>query len=244
MLHDRGGCYKHIFYGIMSYRCMETTPNLACANRCVFCWRHHTNPISKKWRWMKDSPEILLEQSLKNHYKLINRIKNSSQVKKKLFKKAHLVKHCALSLVGEPIMYPNIQDYVDLLHNKGISTFMVTNGQFPDKILKLGPITQFYISVDASTKKSLQKIDRPLFEDFWERFLKSITALKKKKQRTVYRLTLVKKYNMKECSNYASLIAFGKPSFIEIKGMTYCGKSSGYQIEMGNIPWHRDMITS
>jgi tRNA wybutosine-synthesizing protein 1 len=42
MLRGRGGCYKHTFYGIESHRCMETTPSLACANKCVFCWRHHT----------------------------------------------------------------------------------------------------------------------------------------------------------------------------------------------------------
>ena len=39
-----GGCYKHTFYGITSYQCMEATPSLACANKCVFCWRHHKNP--------------------------------------------------------------------------------------------------------------------------------------------------------------------------------------------------------
>jgi tRNA wybutosine-synthesizing protein 1 len=44
MLRGRGGCYKHSFYGIESHRCMEATPSLACANKCVFCWRHHTNP--------------------------------------------------------------------------------------------------------------------------------------------------------------------------------------------------------
>ncbi|KAK6968706.1 S-adenosyl-L-methionine-dependent tRNA 4-demethylwyosine synthase, partial [Biomphalaria glabrata] len=38
MLRGRGGCYKHTFYGIESHRCMETTPSLACANKCVFCW--------------------------------------------------------------------------------------------------------------------------------------------------------------------------------------------------------------
>ena len=38
-LRGRGGCYKHSFYGITSYLCMETTPSLACANKCVFCWR-------------------------------------------------------------------------------------------------------------------------------------------------------------------------------------------------------------
>ena len=39
MMRGRGGCYKHTFYGIESHRCMETTPSLACANKCVFCWR-------------------------------------------------------------------------------------------------------------------------------------------------------------------------------------------------------------
>lgn len=34
-LRGRGGCYKHSFYGIESHRCMETTPSLACANKCV-----------------------------------------------------------------------------------------------------------------------------------------------------------------------------------------------------------------
>lgn len=44
MLRGRGGCYKHTFYGIESHRCMETTPSLACANKCVFCWRYiHPN---------------------------------------------------------------------------------------------------------------------------------------------------------------------------------------------------------
>ena len=43
-------------------------------------------------------------------------------------------KHCALSLVGEPIMYPEINKFVDLLHDNRISTFLVTNAQFPEAI--------------------------------------------------------------------------------------------------------------
>jgi hypothetical protein len=43
MLRGRGGCYKHTFYGIASHQCMEATPSLACANKCVFCWRHHSS---------------------------------------------------------------------------------------------------------------------------------------------------------------------------------------------------------
>lgn len=51
-------------------------------------------------------------------------------------------RHCALSLVGEPIMYPEINSLVDELHQRRISTFLVTNAQFPDKIKELRPVTQ------------------------------------------------------------------------------------------------------
>ena len=51
-------------------------------------------------------------------------------------------RHCALSLVGEPIMYPHINRLVALLHARRISTFLVTNAQFPDRIAQLAPVTQ------------------------------------------------------------------------------------------------------
>ena len=79
------------------------------------------------------------------------------------------------------------------------------------------PVTQLYVSVDAATKDSLKKIDRPLFKDFWERFVDSLTALSDKGQRTVYRLTLVKAWNTEELESYAQLVSLGKPDFIEIK---------------------------
>ena len=44
----------------------------------------------------------------------------------------------------------------------------------------LVPVTQLYVSVDASTKESLKKIDRPLFRDFWPRFISSLEALSDK----------------------------------------------------------------
>ena len=103
----------------------------------------------------------------------------------------------------------------------------MTNAQFPDAIRDLTPVTQLYVSIDASTKDSLKKIDRPLFKDFWERFIQSLVELEKKGQRTVYRLTLVKGWNAEEMENYARLVDIGKPDFIEVKGVTYCGTSKG-----------------
>ncbi|NXN37102.1 TYW1 synthase, partial [Rhinoptilus africanus] len=242
MLRGRGGCYKHTFYGIESHRCMEATPSLACANKCVFCWRHHTNPVGTEWRWKMDQPEVILQEAIENHQNMIKQFKGVSGVKADRFEEAMAAKHCALSLVGEPIMYPEINRFVKLLHQHGISSFLVTNAQFPDEIRNLEPVTQLYVSVDASTKESLKRIDRPLFKDFWQRFLDSLKALSEKQQRTVYRLTLVKAWNVDELRAYADLIALGKPDFVEVKGVTYCGDSSASSLTMANVPWHEEVV--
>ena len=242
MLRGRGGCYKHTFYGISSLSCMEMTPSLACANKCVFCWRHHTNPTAREWKWKHDKPSFLLDSALQNHRRMIKILKGAPGVTPERMQQAMKIRHCALSLVGEPIIYPEINTLVQMMHENGISTFMVTNAQFPDCIERLTPVTQLYVSVDAGNKTSLKKIDRPIFEDFWERFLSSLKILADKKQRTVYRLTLVKQYNTQELGDYASLVAVGRPDFIEVKGVTYCGDSGAGGVSMANVPYHEEVI--
>jgi tRNA wybutosine-synthesizing protein 1 len=185
MLRGRGGCYKHTFYGIESHRCMETTPSLACANKCTFCWRHHTNPVGKTWRWQMDDPLELVEAAVSEHCKMVKQMKGVPGVLPEKLEEGMNPKHCALSLVGEPIMYPEIGKFVSELHSRKISTFLVTNAQFPEAITNLPPITQLYVSVDAATPETLKAIDRPLFADYWDRFIGSLTSLKDKQQRTV-----------------------------------------------------------
>lgn len=85
-------------------------------------------------------------------------------------REAYDIKHCALSLVGEPIMYPEINKFLEILHSRKISSFLVTNAQFPECIENLTPVCQLYVSIDASTKDSLKKIDRyhePLYSKFY-----------------------------------------------------------------------------
>jgi tRNA wybutosine-synthesizing protein 1 len=241
MLRGRGGCYKHTFYGIESHRCMETTPSLACANKCTFCWRHHTNPVGKTWRWQMDDPLELVEAAVSEHCKMVKQMKGVPGVLPEKLIEGMNPRHCALSLVGEPIMYPEIGKFVNELHSRKISTFLVTNAQFPEAITNLPPITQLYVSVDAATPETLKAIDRPLFSDYWDRFIGSLTALKDKQQRTVYRLTLVSGWNMEEVAAYAKLVDLGKPDFIEIKGVTYCGSSDASSLTMKNVPYHKDV---
>lgn len=71
-------------------------------------------------------------------------------VKPDRYEEGLAVKHCALSLVGEPIMYPEINAFIRLLHLRHISSFLVTNAQFPEEIryvrvLLLWPRSRFLL---------------------------------------------------------------------------------------------------
>ncbi|KAI9794417.1 MAG: hypothetical protein M1816_005487 [Peltula sp. TS41687] len=242
-LRGRGSCYKFSFYGIKSHLCMETTPSLSCSNKCVFCWRHGTNPVGTTWRWQVDPPEMIFEGAKEGHYQKIRMMRGIPGVRADRFAEAFRIRHCALSLVGEPIFYPHINRFVGLLHRERISTFLVCNAQHPDQLAALEPVTQLYVSIDASNRESLRRIDRPLHRDFWERFQRCLDILRENRfrQRTVFRLTLVKGFNIDdEVQGYADLVARALPCFIEIKGVTFCGTStsSSQGLRMSNVPFY------
>ena len=245
-LRGRGSCYKRSFYGIASHRCMEATPSLSCSNKCVFCWRHGTNPVGTTWRWQTDPPDLILAGALDAHVRKIKSLRGVPGVRAERFAEAMDVRHCALSLVGEPIFYPHINQLLAMLHAKKISTFLVCNAQHPEQLAALyPPPTQLYVSIDASNKEALRRIDRPLHRDFWERFLRCMDVLRARrhKTRTVFRLTLVKGFNADEADGYADLVARARPCFVEVKGVTYCGtaSSSAAGLTMGNVPFHREV---
>ena len=244
MLRGRGGCYKHTFYGIASHQCMEATPSLACANKCTFCWRHHTNPVGTHWRWKEDDFLTIVDGAITEHCRMIKAYRGTPGVTPEKVAEGMRPRHCALSLVGEPIMYPHINELVAELHRRHISSFLVTNGQFPDAIANLrDTVTQLYVSVDASNQVDLKRIDRPLFRDAWDRLKLSLSLLKEKRQRTVYRLTIVAGFNADDIEGYARLVRLGMPDLIEVKGVTYCGDSGGGEdsLSMKNVPYHADV---
>lgn len=245
-LRGRGSCYKYSFYGIKSHLCMETTPSLSCSNKCVFCWRHGTNPVGTTWRWEVNPPEMIFEGVKEGHYKKIKMMKGVPGVRADRFAEAMQIRHCALSLVGEPIFYPHINEFLAMLHKEHISSFLVCNAQHPDQLAALTHVTQLYVSIDASNKESLRKIDRPLHRDFWERFQRCLDILKEKRftQRTVFRLTLVKGFNIdEEAEGYADLVARSLPCFVEVKGVTFCGTStsSSAGLTMQNVPFYEEV---
>jgi tRNA wybutosine-synthesizing protein 1 len=245
-LRGRGSCYKYSFYGIASHLCMEATPSLSCSNKCVFCWRHGTNPVGTTWRWITDAPDLIFDGITAAHYKKIKMMKGVPGVRAERFAEAMRIRHCALSLVGEPIFYPHINELLSIMHSNRISTFLVCNAQHPAQLASLIPVTQLYVSIDASNKESLRKIDRPLHRDFWERFCACLDILRNRRfeQRTVFRLTLVKGFNMaEEVRGYADLVERALPGFVEVKGVTYCGTSAAGSagLTMQNVPFYEEV---
>jgi|FLOH01.1.fsa_nt_gi tRNA wybutosine-synthesizing protein 1 len=239
MIRGQGGCYKLKFYGIMSNQCMQMTTSMSCANRCTFCWRGYKAPVSKDWKWQVDEPKEIIDGSIEAHHNLLIGFKGNDQAK--AYEKSTTVKHVALSLTGEPIIYPKINEAIKDFHKRGISTFLVTNGQYPEQIRDLEPVTQLYLSLDAPNKDLLKKVDVPLFKDYWERLNQALEFLAQKKGRTCIRLTVVKGINDIETENYASLIQKGNPDFLEVKAYMYIGESRE-RLKEENMPYHEEVV--
>lgn len=222
-----GHCYKQDFYGIRSHQCLQMTTSLYCANRCTFCWRDFKAPTAKKWHVNVDAPEFIIDNSISSHIKLLQGFKGFKQANKIFLSEMSDVRHVALSLTGEPITYPKINQLIKELHKRKISTFLVTNAQFPEQMKKIKNITQLYMSLDAPTKELMKKIDCPLFPDFWNRTIKSLKILSTRNYRTAIRLTLIKGLNMEDnqLKDYADLIKLGNPDFVEVKSYMWVGAS-------------------
>ncbi|KAK1746966.1 S-adenosyl-L-methionine-dependent tRNA 4-demethylwyosine synthase [Skeletonema marinoi] len=168
-LRGRGGCYKHTHYGITSYQCMEATPSLACANKCGM-------------EMETDDPKMIVEEAVNMHVDMIKETRGIPGIQMDRWAEAHKSRWGAYHV-------PRINELLHELHDRKISTFLVTNGQHPQAINDLVPITQLYVSVDASTPESLEAVDRPLFKDAWDRLKTSLSCLKNKGQRTVKGVT-------------------------------------------------------
>ncbi|MBI4148993.1 4-demethylwyosine synthase TYW1 [Candidatus Woesearchaeota archaeon] len=240
MLRGKGGCYKYAFYGIRSHQCLQMTTAMFCANRCAFCWRGTKAPVSKTWYGPVDDPTFIIEHAFKEHLDLLLGFGGHPHPNQKAVAESSDIRHVALSLTGEPIAYPLINTLIDEFHKRKVSTFLVTNAQYPEKIKDLHPVTQLYLSVDAPDKELLKQIDKPLFPDYWERLLDSLRSLAEKKFRTCIRLTIVKGINDTGHAGYAQLIARGKPDFIEVKGYMFVG-ASRQVLSLANMPYHEEV---
>ena len=233
---NEGTCYKHKFYGISTHRCMEFSPaGMHCENRCVYCWR----PMEFYDSLAMDpervaEPEDIMKKLMAERRKLImGHYGDPNQDKQKL-DESLLPSHYAISLSGEPTMYPKLPELIKYLKSlqETKSIFLVTNGQEPDMIQKLADEealpTQLYLSTNAADQESFLKVNRPRYDDSWKRWNKTLDLLSSLDTRTVLRITLIKNWNDSKEMIPAFTEMFDKsnPHFIEIKSYMHIGRST------------------
>lgn len=241
---DRDFCYKQKFYGINSHRCVQMTPSLGfCQNNCIHCWRETQYSLENSFDDIKiDEPESIVENSIEMQRKLLSGFGGNPKTNPEKFAEAQNPVHFAISLSGEPTMYPKINQLISEISSRNFTSFLVTNAMLPERLKRIEMPTQLYISLNACNRKMFNIIERPLYTDAWERLNQSLEILSGMESltRRVLRITLIKGYNMKEIKEWAALVNTADPDFIEVKAYMFVG-SSRQRLVIGNMPLHSDV---
>lgn len=243
-------CYKN-WYGIESHRCIQMTPTLACPNSCLHCWRiERGDPNTLSWRedefMTYDDEKTIFEGAIKAQFRILSGYKSNPKVIKERYIEALHPRHFAISLAGEPTLYDKLGDFIELCRSKGFTTFLVTNGMYPEKLAKLlerGRPSQLYVSVNASSEDKFKALSRSSLRDCWQRLLKSLELLKEFTCPTVIRITLIKSINdhERDLEGFAKLISMAEPWYVEVKGYMYLGYSR-FRLYLENMPKHSHIL--
>jgi len=240
-LRGEGKCYKYAFYGIESHRCIQMTPVVKCNERCVFCWRDHAGHAYELDDVEWDDPEAVVDASLRLQKRLLSGFGGNDEVPREVFDQAMEPRHVAISLDGEPSLYPYLPELIDEFHARDITTFLVSNGTNPEMLARCDP-TQLYVSVDAHNRAMFEDVVKPVDDDAWERLLDTMDVLAAKDDtRTVLRTTLVEGENMRDPDWYAAFYDRADPDFVELKAYMHVGHSRG-RLDRSSMPDHEDVV--
>jgi len=239
-LRGEGRCYKNTFYGIQSHRCIQMTPVVKCNERCVFCWRDHAGHAYELDGVEWDDPEAVVDASIELQRKLLSGFGGNDEVPREVFEEAMEPRHVAISLDGEPTLYPHLPELIEAFHERDITTFLVTNGTRPDVVRECDP-TQLYVSVDAPERATFDEVVGAMEEDAWEKLVETMDVLAEKDgTRTVLRTTLVEGENMRDPDWYAAFFRRADPDFVELKAYMHVGHSRG-RLDRSAMPDHEDV---
>jgi tRNA wybutosine-synthesizing protein 1 len=239
LIHGRP-CYKEEFYGIESHRCLQMTPAVnVCNFRCLFCWRFHGMSSFEGVRYPE--PEELLEGCVDEQRSLVSGFKGDERCDPSLWEEARSPKQVAISLSGEPTLYPELSEFIALCKRRGMTTFLVTNGSVPRALEQLSCMpTQLYVTVAAPNREVFKRMCVPQFDRAWDNLMETLDLLGSLPTRTVIRHTLVKDWNMGWEDEYAKLDERGSPTFIEPKGYVFVGDSRT-RMTIDNMPSHESV---
>ncbi len=232
-IRDEGNCYKQRFYGIKSHRCLQMTPWLDCPNKCMYCWRMVEHALLKGIEL--DEPEDIIDSCVESQRKLLSGFKGFENTNMSKWREAQDPNQAAISLAGEPTLYPKISGLIEEFKRRKFTAFLVTNGQYPERLKGISEPTNIYLSLDAPDQETYKLVDRPTLPDFWRRMNDSLGLLPSFSCTKVIRLTMVKGLNMANPKGYAKLIDKASPDFIELKGYMHVGFSQR-RLKKENMP--------
>jgi tRNA wybutosine-synthesizing protein 1 len=233
---NEGVCYKEKFYGIESHRCLQMSPSISfCQHKCLFCWRD-ISITQTEWNMDFDEAADIIDGCIEAQRNLLCGFFGNSQSNLEKLKECKDPNNAAISLAGEPMLYPLINDLLTEFKKQSFTTFLVSNGMTPSRLENLNTEpTQLYLSLDAPSEKIYQELCQPQLKKGWEQLNKSLDLLTSFNCRTVIRMTCVKDYNMTLPEEYAKMINRSNPDFVEVKAYMYVG-SSRKRLKLDNMP--------
>jgi len=111
-----------------------------CENRCIYCWRPMEFYDSLKMEPDKVAePREIVTKLMEERKKLIVGHYGDPRQDRQKLDESLLPSHYAISLSGEPTMYPKLPELIKYLKSlsQTKSIFLVTNGQEPEMIQRL-----------------------------------------------------------------------------------------------------------
>ena len=233
---DKGVCYKEKFYGIESHRCLQMAPAVPnCQQKCEFCWRD-LSYTQTQWEGEYDDPKTIIDEAIKAQNNLLCGFFGNDKANKEKLEESKTPTNAAISLAGEPMLYPEIDELIAEFNRRNFTTFVVSNGQCVDKLKNLeNEPYQLYLSLDAPTKKIYDEVCQPQISEGWDNLNQSLDTLASFNSRTCIRTTCVKGRNMINPEKYGELIKKSNPDFVEIKAYM-CVGSSRYRLTPDNMP--------
>jgi tRNA wybutosine-synthesizing protein 1 len=224
-------CYKNRFYGIPTHRCLQMTPSLGhCTQSCLFCWRATPETLGVSWDQTQpietpEDPETIIEGCLREHRRLLSGFGGNPNVDLEMLSEAKNPIHAAISLEGEPTLYPRLGELVEAYYGRGYkSVFIVTNGTRPDVLGSLdAEPTQLYVSLCAPDEETYRRTCRPTSKGLWGRVMETLELLDSFSCPTLLRHTLVPKLNMVNPEGYARLAELSNATYMEPKAAMSVG---------------------
>jgi tRNA wybutosine-synthesizing protein 1 len=169
-----------------------------------------------------DSPVEIVGSCIESQRKLISGFGGSAPPER--WQEGNDPKHVAISLSGEPTLFPYLPQLIEEFKEKGFTTFVVSNGTVPEMMAQINP-AQLYMSLDAPDRETYENVCLPRSPLLWDNVLRSLEVLRDKETRTVIRITLIKGVNMFDPAGFAELIRIAQPDYIEVKAYMHLGFS-------------------